>query len=118
MFARPWDTMGVRPAEPEFRQAIFGTFGLVSFYVDDRVEVVRVYDVTWTRLMRRIGDNPGDSYPASTNLPSACLSAGHFVPSSVINEQVMAMITVPLACLERGRSWPRAAIVFPVCRRS
>ncbi|GAA3795447.1 hypothetical protein GCM10022226_13510 [Sphaerisporangium flaviroseum] len=45
---RPWDTMGVRPAEPEFRQAIFGTFGLASFYVDDRAEVIRVYDVTWT----------------------------------------------------------------------
>jgi hypothetical protein len=44
---RPWDTMGVRPSEPEFRQAIFGIYGLVSFYVDDLADVIRVYDVTW-----------------------------------------------------------------------
>ncbi|WP_119727568.1 type II toxin-antitoxin system RelE family toxin [Thermomonospora amylolytica] len=44
----PWDTMAMRPNEPEYRQAIFGTFGLVSFYVDEPAEVLRVFDITWT----------------------------------------------------------------------
>jgi len=45
---RPWDAMAIYTNEPEFRQAIFGTFGLVAFYVDDALEIIRVFDITWT----------------------------------------------------------------------
>lgn len=44
----PWDAMPMRTEEPEFRQAVFGTFGLVSFYVDQDAEIIRVFDITWT----------------------------------------------------------------------
>jgi hypothetical protein len=43
----PWDAFPVQSSEPEFRQAIFGEQGLVSFYVDENSEVLRVYDITW-----------------------------------------------------------------------
>lgn len=44
----PWDAMPLYPTEPEYRQATFGPFGLVSFYVDETAEVLRIFDVTWT----------------------------------------------------------------------
>lgn len=44
----PWNAMPMRTEEPEFRQAIFGVFGLVSFYVDQDAEILRVFDITWT----------------------------------------------------------------------
>jgi len=43
----PWDAMPLYPTEPEYRQASFGTYGLVSFYVDENADVFRVFDVTW-----------------------------------------------------------------------
>jgi len=45
---RPWDAMALYNSEPEFRQVIFGTYGLVSFYVDETKETIRVFDITWT----------------------------------------------------------------------
>jgi len=45
---RPWDAMAIYANEPEFRQVIFGILGLVSFYVDDAKETIRVFDITWT----------------------------------------------------------------------
>lgn len=45
---RPWDAMAAYTGEPEFRQVIFGGLGLVSFYVDDAAEIIRVFDITWT----------------------------------------------------------------------
>ncbi|SPT64511.1 type II toxin-antitoxin system RelE family toxin [Actinomadura madurae] len=45
---RPWDAMALANDEPEYRQVIFGTYGLVSFYVDDTAEIIRVFDITWT----------------------------------------------------------------------
>jgi hypothetical protein len=44
---RPWDAMAMYTGEPEYRQVIFGAFGLVSFYVDDVAEIIRVFDITW-----------------------------------------------------------------------
>ena len=35
------------PSDPAFRWATFGDWGLVSFYLDDRNQAVRVHDVTW-----------------------------------------------------------------------
>lgn len=45
---RPWEAMALYNDEPEYRQVIFGTFGLVSFYVDETAEIIRVFDITWT----------------------------------------------------------------------
>ncbi|TDD59513.1 hypothetical protein E1293_46385 [Actinomadura darangshiensis] len=45
---RPWDAMALYNDQPEYRQVIFGTYGLVSFYVDDTAEILRVFDITWT----------------------------------------------------------------------
>ncbi|QFG21144.1 hypothetical protein [Actinomadura sp. WMMB 499] len=44
---RPWDAMAMYNDEPEYRQVIYGTAGLVSFYVDVEAEIIRVFDVTW-----------------------------------------------------------------------
>jgi hypothetical protein len=43
----PWETPTLDSAEPNFRQCIFGDFGLVSFYVDDSRSLIRIFDVTW-----------------------------------------------------------------------
>jgi hypothetical protein len=44
---KPWDAFPLQADEPEFRQVIFGGQGLASFYVDERNEVLRVFDITW-----------------------------------------------------------------------
>lgn len=43
----PWDAWPLRPAEPEFRQTTFDHFGLLSFYVDNSSNTIRIFDVTW-----------------------------------------------------------------------
>ncbi|GAA3795351.1 hypothetical protein GCM10022226_13390 [Sphaerisporangium flaviroseum] len=53
----------------------------------------------------RWGSSHGVVHP-KVCVPSACLSACYCVPFGVIKEQVMTMITVPLASPENGRSWP------------
>jgi hypothetical protein len=35
-------------AEPDYRQVVFGGYGLCSFYVDESARTVRVFDVIWT----------------------------------------------------------------------
>ncbi len=60
---QPWDAMPMHAAEPEFRQTVFGGLGLVSFYVDDTAEILRVFDITWT------GSRPR-SQCAESNPPS------------------------------------------------
>lgn len=43
----PWDAQALSPDEPQFRQGQFGGLGLLSFFVDDREQVLRIFDVTW-----------------------------------------------------------------------
>lgn len=43
----PWDAMALTPEQPEFRQTTFGAFGVMSFYVDDGHNLIRIFDVTW-----------------------------------------------------------------------
>lgn len=47
----PWDAWPVRPpaGEPEFRETYFGEHGngLISFYVDDATETVRILNLVW-----------------------------------------------------------------------
>ncbi|MQA16962.1 MAG: hypothetical protein GEV09_23365 [Pseudonocardiaceae bacterium] len=47
----PWDAWPVQPpaGEPKFREAHFGEHGngLISFYVDDATETVRIFNLVW-----------------------------------------------------------------------
>jgi mRNA-degrading endonuclease RelE of RelBE toxin-antitoxin system len=43
----PWDTKSLDGDEPSFRQCAFGSFGLLSFHVDERRELIKIFDVTW-----------------------------------------------------------------------
>jgi hypothetical protein len=43
----PWETQSLDRDEPSFRQCIFGGLGLLSFHIDDRRELIRIFDVTW-----------------------------------------------------------------------
>jgi hypothetical protein len=44
---QPWDAVMLYPDEPEFRQAVFGAAGLLSFHVETTTETIRIFDVTW-----------------------------------------------------------------------
>ncbi|ADB29760.1 hypothetical protein Kfla_0639 [Kribbella flavida DSM 17836] len=43
----PWDSMALGAGEPAFRQTTFHPLGLLSFYVDDSRQLLRIFDVTW-----------------------------------------------------------------------
>lgn len=43
----PWDALVLCPDEPEFRQTHFGAFGLMSFHVHEKTEVIRIFHVIW-----------------------------------------------------------------------
>jgi hypothetical protein len=43
----PWESQVLDRDAPAFRQCVFGSFGLLSFHVDERRELVRIFDVTW-----------------------------------------------------------------------
>ncbi len=45
----PWDAdLMERGGDPAFRQVVFGQgLGLLSFRVDDRVELIRIFDIAW-----------------------------------------------------------------------
>jgi hypothetical protein len=47
MSAEPWDALALPAFDPEHRQAVFGTAGLVSFHVSDATATITVYDITW-----------------------------------------------------------------------
>lgn len=44
----PWDAMVLYPDEPEFRQAFFGHYGLMSFHVHRESHTIRIFSVVWT----------------------------------------------------------------------
>jgi hypothetical protein len=46
----PYNQAATLPSEegPQVRRAIFGTFGLCSFHIDEDANTLRVFDVTWT----------------------------------------------------------------------
>ncbi|WP_328990770.1 hypothetical protein OG394_31330 [Kribbella sp. NBC_01245] len=44
---QPWDAQAISADDAHFRQALFGEFGLLSFYVDDTNQLIRIFDVTW-----------------------------------------------------------------------
>jgi len=45
----PWDADVMALGDgPAYRQAIFGEgYGLLSFHVDDAIELIRVFDIAW-----------------------------------------------------------------------
>jgi hypothetical protein len=45
----PWDADLMAPGDdPAYRQVIFGEgYGLLSCYVDDATEVIRIFDIAW-----------------------------------------------------------------------
>lgn len=43
----PWEAQPLYLDQPEFRQSLFGEFGLLSFHVDDQNSLLRIFDVTW-----------------------------------------------------------------------
>lgn len=47
LVSTPWEAQILDPSEPNFRQCIFGSLGLLSFYVDEQRELIRIFDVTW-----------------------------------------------------------------------
>lgn len=45
----PYDPGVTMPTDdPHIRRAIFATFGLCSFHIDEDTGTLRVFDVTWT----------------------------------------------------------------------
>ncbi len=45
----PWDAVVMPPGDdPAYRRAVFGSgWGLLTFHVDDNVELIRIFDLTW-----------------------------------------------------------------------
>lgn len=45
----PWDAIVMPPGrDPAFRMTVFGNgWGLLTFYVDDYAELIRVFDLAW-----------------------------------------------------------------------
>lgn len=45
----PRDAVVMPPGnDPAYRMTVFGSgYGLVTFYADDSVEIIRVFDITW-----------------------------------------------------------------------
>jgi hypothetical protein len=44
----PWDAI-VMPGsdDPAYRQAVFGSWGVLTFHVDDGAERIRIFDLLW-----------------------------------------------------------------------
>jgi hypothetical protein len=45
----PWDAdLLALGGDPAYRQVTFGEgYGLLSFHVDDAIELIRIFDITW-----------------------------------------------------------------------
>jgi len=45
----PWDAVVMPPGDdPAYRRAVFGSgWGLLTFHVDDDVELIRIFDLIW-----------------------------------------------------------------------
>ncbi|MCW2879738.1 MAG: hypothetical protein JWQ95_3838 [Sphaerisporangium sp.] len=43
----PWDAQTLYLDEPEFRETLFGDFGLMFFHVDEEAQMIRIFNVTW-----------------------------------------------------------------------
>ena len=45
----PWDAVVMPPGDdPAYRRTVFGAdWGLLTFHVDDNVELIRIFDLTW-----------------------------------------------------------------------
>jgi hypothetical protein len=45
----PWDAVVMPPGDdPAFRRTVFGSgWGLLTFYVDDDAELIRIFDIFW-----------------------------------------------------------------------
>ena len=44
----PWDAIVMPPGDdPAYRQAVFGSWGLLTFHVDDDAELIRIFDLLW-----------------------------------------------------------------------
>lgn len=44
----PWDASEVAPGdEAPYREAFFGTHGIISFRVDDSAERIRIFGIVW-----------------------------------------------------------------------
>jgi hypothetical protein len=45
----PWDAAVIPPGNDHaYRMAVFGAgYGLLSFYADDTVELIRIFDISW-----------------------------------------------------------------------
>ena len=45
----PWDADLMAPSgDPAYRQALFGHgYGLLSFRVDEAIELISIFDITW-----------------------------------------------------------------------
>ena len=47
LIEEPWDAVAVYPDDPSFRRTAFGGFGVMTFRVDDQVELITIYNVVW-----------------------------------------------------------------------
>ena len=44
----PWDAIVMPPGDDHaYRQAVFGSWGLLTFHVDDHAELIRIFDLLW-----------------------------------------------------------------------
>jgi hypothetical protein len=44
----PWDATVMPPGDdPAYRQAVFGSWGLLTFHVNDEAEEIRIFDLLW-----------------------------------------------------------------------
>lgn len=47
LVSAPWEAQVLDPDEPAFRQSIFGSVGLLSFHINEKDGLIRIFDVTW-----------------------------------------------------------------------
>ena len=44
----PWDATVMPPGDdPAYRQAVFGSWGILTFHVNDDAEQIRIFDLLW-----------------------------------------------------------------------
>jgi hypothetical protein len=87
--ADPWSSSISDPDEPEHRQAVFGSLGLVFYRIDDDTHTVHVYNMAqatgWTSeapRLRRLRNRPcGPEHPQLGPLDTtACSTRGPTTP--------------------------------------
>jgi hypothetical protein len=47
LLEEPWDAQVLYPGRTDYRQATFGDYGLLHFHVDEKAELITIYELVW-----------------------------------------------------------------------